>query len=548
MPATTQGPARAPGSPPVLPWDALAVAAAVTVAFLPAMAGGFVWDDNNDIVNSNRLRSWQSLIEVFRHPAVWAADRAVEGVATFRPLALASMVIDHQLWGLWAPGWHLTSILLHALAQALVWRLFGALGVPLRARLLMVGFTALHPTVVEAVAWVNGRSEPIALAGGAAALLLAVRAGTWGVGRVLGCAGCLFLALLGKETGALFALLVPVTPFLLRRSPPDEDHQPAPGIRAHRPWGAVVAAAAGVAPYVALRAHALGGGTLPAGPSHLGAVLVALPALWFRALQAVVVPSDRSIAMLGAWLRGLGTAELVAYVIGTAVLTALVGWAARRTPLVAFGWAWWVLALAPASLLVVSDWPGLNRWLYVGLPGLALVAWKLGQRLVQRRGARFERRAGYAAAAGVVLCLVLTERAIPVWASDQRLFGTMIEEQPDHSYGYLALGIDRYHAGHMAQAAALLDRAAELGSPWDILPVYRALALAEVDRCGEAARLFRPQRGRPETSWAFLEALGRCRARAGDHAGARQALEGCAAQFEPCARARQRLDAGDGAR
>src|SRR5258708_26206177 len=68
-------------------------------------------------------------------------------------------MLDHALWGLLAVGYHLSSVLLHGLNAVLclvvVRRMSRSLGVAFLAALLF----ALHPSHVEAVAWVSSRKE-----------------------------------------------------------------------------------------------------------------------------------------------------------------------------------------------------------------------------------------------------------------------------------------------------------------------------------------------------------------------------------------------------
>ena len=53
----------------------------------------------------------------------------------FRPASTALLALDVRLWGRESWGYHLTSLLAHVLAVALVWRLLGAFGVGARGAL-----------------------------------------------------------------------------------------------------------------------------------------------------------------------------------------------------------------------------------------------------------------------------------------------------------------------------------------------------------------------------------------------------------------------------
>ena len=77
----------------------------------------------------------------------------------WHPVTWLSHMIDVQLFGLWAGGHHLTSLLLHIANAGL---LFGLLrrvtGAPWRSALVAAAF-AVHPLHVESVAWIAERKD-----------------------------------------------------------------------------------------------------------------------------------------------------------------------------------------------------------------------------------------------------------------------------------------------------------------------------------------------------------------------------------------------------
>src|SRR6185295_11608362 len=118
-------PASAPVTPVTRFWRAglLVLAGAVLLAFWPALSGGFVWDDRDNL-----------LTDATHYRGVSAANLAWCLTAYhgghYQPLTWLSFMLDHALWGAAPRGFHLTNVLLHALnallfamlAQALVLR------------------------------------------------------------------------------------------------------------------------------------------------------------------------------------------------------------------------------------------------------------------------------------------------------------------------------------------------------------------------------------------------------------------------------------------
>src|SRR5262249_31032658 len=87
------------------------------------------------------------------------------------PVTWLTFSIDHALWGMNASGYHLTNIVLHAVAAVLVYfltRRLLALGLAAPSpRAITVGacvaalFFAVHPLRVESVVWVTERRDEL---------------------------------------------------------------------------------------------------------------------------------------------------------------------------------------------------------------------------------------------------------------------------------------------------------------------------------------------------------------------------------------------------
>jgi hypothetical protein len=450
----------------------VALFVAVVLAWLPALRGGFVWDDQHDIVLSDKLHHARALADVFRHDAMWSANN-VSTIATYRPLALASLALDFQLWGLRPAGFHLTSVLLHALATLALFAVFVELVDDIVAAALALLF-ALHPANAEAVAWINGRSEILALGFGA----LALRAAR--LRRFPSLTLFLLLALLSKETGLVFvplaialACIEPATPIERRE-------------KLRLEWSAPVAAAIALAAYAAMRTAALHGQAMP---PRLGRTLLALPSLWVRATTTALVPLERAPVTLSSWYAALTPAARIAHVVVAVTIAALaVALFLRRRYTLVLALAWWLGALVPAAAILVVEypWPGLARWLYIGLPGLLLTVW-----LSLFAQLRPPLRAACAAIVAVAW-LLAAERAIAVWRSDEQLYAQMCAQSPDDPWALRALGITLLNSGHYPEALSRFRHAEEIDRTSEVHAAYglEALTLTYLGRCGEAQQIW----------------------------------------------------------
>jgi hypothetical protein len=146
---------------------------------------------------------------------VWAFGHSYTAppVVVYRPLYLASFVLDAALWNGCAVGYHLTNVVLHALNAVMVAGLAARLRLSSVAAWRAGAVFAVHPLAIGAVGWVSGRAD-VGVTTFVLAALLAWRSGRTG----LACLATL-AALLEKENSvvllpwlALLALVPPRPP------------------------------------------------------------------------------------------------------------------------------------------------------------------------------------------------------------------------------------------------------------------------------------------------------------------------------------------------
>ena len=137
-------------------WDqhgrlALLLVAVTLAAYLPALLGQFVWDDDKYVTNNLLLRSLKGLWQIWFVPGA---------TVQYYPLTFTSFWVDYHLWQLNPLGYHLTNVLLQALNAILLWTVLRRLNV--RGAWLAAAIFAVHPVNVESVAWVTERKNLLA--------------------------------------------------------------------------------------------------------------------------------------------------------------------------------------------------------------------------------------------------------------------------------------------------------------------------------------------------------------------------------------------------
>lgn len=132
---------RAARSVPVL------VAAAVGLAYLPALRGGFVYDDHLFFGPGSAVQGplWR----------LWATASSPD----YWPLTMTSFWAEWRLWGEHAAGYHATNVALHAAAAVLLWRVLLRLRIP--GAWLGALLFAVHPVAADSVSWISERKNTL---------------------------------------------------------------------------------------------------------------------------------------------------------------------------------------------------------------------------------------------------------------------------------------------------------------------------------------------------------------------------------------------------
>lgn len=137
----------------------------VTVfAYLNSLNNGFVADDNGFVKYNVSIRDLGNLPDFFFNSSkTLAAYDPQWGAILYRPLRTASYALDYSLFGNWAPGFHLTNLILHLISVITVYLVSEALLRNTAVSLLAALLFALHPAHIEAVSWIASRADLIGL-------------------------------------------------------------------------------------------------------------------------------------------------------------------------------------------------------------------------------------------------------------------------------------------------------------------------------------------------------------------------------------------------
>ncbi len=465
----------------------------VLAAYIPAMRGGFIWDDDEYVTENMNLRSPEGLRNIWLRP---------RSIPQYYPLVHTAFWIEYHVWGLNPAGYHVVNILLHAGNAALLWLILRMLAVP--GAFLAAAVFALHPVQVESVAWITERKNVMSglFCLASAAAYLRWRSAGWSErSRPPGERGrtwyalslALFAAaLLSKTTAAMMPPAILVVLWWRR---------------GRLEWKDV----ASLAPMAAAGA-AMGLLTVKLELYHVGAAgedwslslperfMVAGRAVWFY-LGKLLWPADLSFIYprwtAGGWLSYL---SLPALALAAAWL-----WVKRGTlgrgPLAAL--LFFVVVLFPAlgffnvfpmKYSFVADhfqYLASIGPLVAAAAGVAGLSGRLGVLRPGWEAGGFLKKARCAAAVALVAVLAaMTWSRQAVYADQGALWRDTMTKNPGSWLAYLNMGSWLANQNRLDEAKPLFDKALALNGREPLIRVAMGLYYVDKGKAGEAAAQF----------------------------------------------------------
>jgi protein O-mannosyl-transferase len=448
----------------------LAVALLTLLAFAPVLQNGFVdWDDDINLVRNDHFRGLGG--EQLR----WMFTTTLTG--HYIPFTWLSFGVDYQVWGMRPVGYHLTSLLLHALGAALLAGLTARLlrrATAWSARAITVASAvaalvfAVHPLRVESVAWATERRDVLS---GVFVLLTVLAYVTAADARtserrrrwlLTGSVVAYVLALGSKS----IAMALPIVLLALDAYPLRRTHE---GwlrlVREKLPFLVLAAVSAVVAFQAVAGAAVLTPLTQYPWPARVA--MGAYSLVW--TVEKIAMPLSLSpLYQLPVAIDPLSTpfaSRMVALVIITAVLIVL----RRRWPAGLVAWTCHAAFLLPVSGLLVHQGPQLvtDRYSYLPSLGWAVLAgagagWLVTaaeRTLMSPAVARFVTAA---LAISLAALATLSWQQSKVWHDTDTLWRHAIALDSECATCHANLGVYHMNVGHAGAAELHLMRAVAL--------------------------------------------------------------------------------------
>ena len=418
---TPVGSARAPALAAVrhpAAWLAVVLVLGTFTLYWPAIHLPFInYDDPLYVTANPRVLaglSWDNMVWAFTsgHADNW------------HPVTWLSLMLDASLFGPSPAGFHVTSVLLHAVNSALLfWLLLRLTGTLWRSAMVAALF-AWHPLHVESVAWVTERKDVLSGGLGFLALLFYVyyvqsrsesptpaSRSRWYYG----------LSLLAFTLGLLAKPMLVTWPAVLLLL----DYWPLGRLQPGR-WKSLVVEKI---PFFAL---AVGDSLVTYLVQHKEGAVAAWVKLPFglRCENALI----SYVRYLGKtfWPRNLAVfyphpgvwpfATVMVSALVLAGVTAALWTQRRRRPFLLMGWLWFVGTLVPViGVVQVGQQAMADRYMYIPSVGVfILLVWGAA---ALTRGRRWPGLfLAFAGATSLVLCVVFTRQQLGYWHNSETLF------------------------------------------------------------------------------------------------------------------------------
>jgi len=452
------------------PWPTLIAAGVlvflVSAVFFPILGFEFVDYDVRQQVLDNRYVHGLSA-ENLKHIVTSRC------VTSYYPVRTLTFAVDYQLWGLDPLGFKLTNCLIHLANVLLVyWLVLRLLRHPgaggespdgwrdVCVAASSAGLFAVHPVVVEPVAWVAGREELLMLLGtlGCVHFHITARrldeehAKRWrATACYVGAALCCLAACLSNAVAAVIPLLIVAWDVLTLTAP--------------KLWRIVCGTSAlwlmSVATIV-VKKPGFGSNSLPGEVAVLSAQRLALVLnVYWLNLKSLVRPTSLAVEYPDVTPESFLDAGVILGVIAVG-LTCAALWISRRRSLILYGLVWFCLALGPTSQIMPHHIMRADRFLYLPLVGIAIVlALAVGRFLQNRRGAGNVLGVGLAVSV-IVLLIGLTSRQLQTWRNSVSLWEQCVRVCSTNGVGYANLADALAEEGRFEQARPIFEKALEL--------------------------------------------------------------------------------------
>lgn len=424
---------------------ALMVAACLWI-YSPVYDGEWLWDDDYLLTNNATVQSPDGLWKLWFAPAT----------ADYFPLTMSALWLMWRFFGMDSTGYHIASILLHALGSCMVWALLARMRT---GWAWFAGFLfAVHPLAVESVAWISELKNTLSLPLFLAAAWFWVRFDDHRKRSDYALALAFFiLAMLGKSSPVMFPIVILLHAWWRRARIDFSD------ILRSAPFF-LVSLVLGIVTLIFQHSRAIGDEPIPIGGFDSRFAIAGMAVLFY--LGKILWPATL-LPIYPQWDADPPTP--IQFLPWAAIAAAaLVFWLKRKSwgrhAIMGFGFFFTmllpVLGFVAMSYMRVG-WVA-DHFVYIPMIGIVSLAAAAGARLFQICGPNTKPLLLGAAGAVALALSASSHNYSAIWQNEDRMWTHTLEDNFDCWQAHNRLGARKFNRGEIDPALAHFREAVRL--------------------------------------------------------------------------------------
>lgn len=446
----------------------IVILAVVFLAYGYSLFNGFSGDDNFLIVRNSFYKSWQNFPRLFSHTFISRSDEIISslkddtasGHVSYTPVVSVTYFFDYWLWKMNAFGYHLHSLILHALNAIILYFIVICIWANVELALLSALIFAAHPINIEAVCSMGHRADVLACLFLLSSFLYYIRFQDKKEGgsksKIILSHFFYFLAVFTKESAIVYPAILFFCDYLINK-----DSMKTGLVCLTKRYGGFVFIAIFylyiymfIFPNTSLHDKSFFGGKFITHVLFMAGIFVFYLRSFLNPLDVGIIPPlyapfKETIGGVNLWIA------LAAILIFLLVM--IVSW--RSNKRLAFFIIWFLLCFIPVSNIIPLVNPFSYRFMYLPGVGLSVLAAFLINQLLRNFSPSFViiRRAV------IGFLIVLTIALSAYWKSDYTRIFHMVKDFPDSPSANFLMSAQLFDFKKYNESAIFLFHALELG-------------------------------------------------------------------------------------
>ena len=393
---------------------------------------------------------------------LWAFSTKLFGL--WNPLVWISFMMDYQLYGFNAGGYHITNLILHVLSTLLLFWLLNRMTGAVWKSAFVAAFFALHPLHVESVAWISERKDVLSAFFWMTTLCLYVfYTEKESAKRYLLVLFSFILALLSKPmviTLPFIMILLDYWP--LKRFKSQKENPVLWQLKEKLPFLALALVVVMVTFYTP--GHSASYELLPLNVRLANAPVAFMTYLaktfWPHSL-AIFYPFPVHIPLWKAAGASIAIAAVSVYVLIKA----------GSLPCLFVGWFWFLIAIAPAiGIVQIGDFAMADRYHYLPSIGIGIIlAWCLPLLVPNEK---MRQNVFFPLAIAFLSFIAFSAwKQCGYWENSSKVFGHAVRVTKDNYLAHNNLGLALFAGGRNQEAIFHYDEVIRI-RPFDVVPYH----------------------------------------------------------------------------